>query len=59
MSFVNENTINSKQKLWEQIQNAANFIRRQSNVYVDIRKSVIKKIKKCIEVGGDHIKNLL
>lgn len=58
-SLVYANTINSREELWDKIQNAANFIRGQENVFFNVRKSFMNRIRKGIEVGGDHIEHLL
>lgn len=44
MFLVYANSINSRQGLWEEIQNAVNFISRQSDKFGDIRNVLIKKI---------------
>lgn len=58
-SLVYSNEINSRDELWRKIQNAANFIRGQNNIFFDVRKSFIKRIRKGIEVGGGHIEHLI
>lgn len=58
-SLVYANTINSRQELWEQIQKSANFIMRLSNVFVDVRKPIIKRTRKLIEIDEGHFENLL
>ena len=57
-SLVYANATNSREELWDNIQNAANFIRGQENVVFNVRKSLMNRIKKGIEVGEDYIEHL-
>lgn len=58
-TLVYSQTINNRQELWQQIQNAAQFIRNQPAIFFKVRQSLTKRIRKCIDVGGAHFENLL
>lgn len=58
-SVVYSEPINNREELWRRIVNAVNLFRRERTLLFNIRKSVIKRISKCIEVDGGHVEQLL
>lgn len=58
-SLVYAQAINSRQELWQQVQNAANFIRNQPNIFFKVRRSFRTRLRKCIEVNGAQFEHLL
>lgn len=58
-TLVYAQEINTRQELWQQIENAANFIRNQPNIFLKVRRNFSNRINKCIDVNGGHFENLL
>ena len=44
--LIYANSINLREELWDKIQNAANFISGQENVFFNVRKSFMNRIRK-------------
>lgn len=57
--IVYKERIDSREELRQKIQEAANVIRNNAGLFFNIRRSLRKRIEKCIEVGGGHFEQLL
>ena len=57
-SLVYEETINTREQLWQRIQNAAELFQNEQLLF-KIRRSFNKRVAKCIEVNGNHFEQLL
>lgn len=57
-AIVYKERINSREELWQKIQEAANVIKNNPQILFNIRRSLRKRIEKCIEVDGGHFEQL-
>ncbi|WP_209391484.1 hypothetical protein, partial [Chryseobacterium sp. RR2-3-20] len=57
--IIYKERIESRGELLQKIQEAANVIRNNAGLIFNIRISLIKRLEKCIEVGGAHFEQLL
>ncbi|KAJ8933048.1 hypothetical protein NQ318_000728 [Aromia moschata] len=57
-SLVYEHEINTREELWQKINNAAVPLRNEQ-LFFKIRRSFNKRVHKCIEVNGHHFEHLL
>lgn len=58
-SLVYSKTIDTREELWRRIQEAADTIRTNLATFFSVRKSLSKRLKRCIEVGGGHVEHVL
>ena len=58
-TLVYSHEVYSREELWQQIVNSANFIANQPNIFFKVRRSFIERIDKLLEVNRSHIEHLL
>lgn len=57
--IVYKHTVNTREELWLRIQEAGNEIKNDPDTLFRVRQNLSKRCRKCIEVNGGHIENLL
>lgn len=58
-SMVYAEPINTRDELWNRIQDAANSIRNNPATFSKVRLSLTKRLNACINAGGGHTENIL
>lgn len=58
-SLVYAVPIETRNQLWQRIQNACNEIRNNAGIFAKIRRSLGKRINLCIATNGRHVEHLL